>query len=66
MKYVFILVVQVFFVISLVAQKSTFEKTGTLNIDKLKQAMPEYKTSSVLRTLKETVSDIEVRYYKSD
>ena len=37
-----------------------------LNIDKLKQAMPEYKTSSVLRTLKETVSDIEVRYYKSD
>ena len=37
-----------------------------LNIDKLKRAMPEYKTSSFLRTLKETVSDIEVRYYKSD
>lgn len=32
MKYVFILFAQVFFVISLVAQKSTFEKTGTLNI----------------------------------
>ena len=60
MKYVFILVVQVFFVISLVAQKSTFEKTGTLNMQSDQQSV-NVQTLPVIASLKSFCSKNKFR-----